>query len=134
LTQTNTKKGLIEKKAHHIMIFATLLRLCYIGSFGLLEPLPCSRVWDSWCGIDSSVHGVSKFLRTHFLRAYYNNRAPVLLHFNADWLKTFETVTDIEILPNLGYENARKRKVEHRRKGISFFKCFSSLLMNLMNF
>jgi hypothetical protein len=97
--------------------------LCYIGSFGLLEPLPCSRVWDSWCGIDSSCALTSCEPIT-----------TIGYQFFCIWLNTFETVTDIEILPDLGYENARKRKVEHRRKEIPFFKCFSALLMNLMNF
>lgn len=82
------------------------------------EPLTCLKIWESWCGIDRSVRGFAKFLRSHFLRSYYNNRAPVVLHFNGGWLKSYENVTEEAFLPNLGYGDGKKRSVTHERKFI----------------
>lgn len=80
------------------------------------KPLTCLKVWESWCDIDKSVRGISKFFRSHFLRAYYNNRAPVVLHLNAAWLKDYVEVTETDILPNFGLGDLKKRKVTHQRK------------------
>ena len=79
------------------------------------EPLTCYKIWDSWCKIDRSVKGISKFLRSHFLRSYYNNRAPVVLHLNGNWLKEYVTVSYDDILPNIGFGDVRKRIVTHQR-------------------
>ena len=52
-----------------------------------------------------------RFLRHHFLRAYYNNRAPIVLHFSAGWLKEFETVTQMHNVPNVGYKKPEATRV-----------------------
>jgi hypothetical protein len=74
------------------------------------------KLWEGHCKYDKSVNGISKFLRHHFLRGYYNNRAPILLHLNADWLKEYVKETTIEIMPNVGYSNKEKIKVEVEKK------------------
>ena len=74
------------------------------------------KIWDSWCGIEDSVNGIAKYFRSHFLRSYYNSRAPVVLHINADWLKAYVKVEETEFLPNVGFGDVKKRRVIHERK------------------
>ncbi len=74
------------------------------------------KLWEGHCKYDKSANGIAKFLRHHFLRGYYNNRAPILLHFNADWLKEYEKVTQIEVMPNVGYSNKQKTKIQVEKK------------------
>ena len=80
------------------------------------ERLSCLKIWEGHCDIDRTVDGIAKFLRKHFLRSYYNNRAPLILHVSGAWLKEYVTVTDTEIIPNIGVGDARKRKITHERK------------------
>jgi hypothetical protein len=49
----------------------------------------CGRIWEDTCGYKKEE--LSTFFRRYFLRAYYSNRAPVIFHLNARWLKTAET-------------------------------------------
>ena len=53
-------------------------------------------------------------MRHHFLRAYYNNRAPVLLHLNADWLKEYVRTTFVEMLPGVPNKESSKVTVEKK--------------------
>ena len=79
----------------------------------------CLKLWDGECKLDNTVNAISAFLRKHFLRAYYNNRAPLIFHFTATWLKNETLVAETEILPNFGFANQEKRvvvkkKIEYR--------------------
>ena len=74
------------------------------------------KLWEGHCKYDKSENGIAKFLRHHFLRAYYNNRAPILLHLNADWLKEYVTTKTVEIMPNVGYANKQKAKIEVEKR------------------
>jgi hypothetical protein len=61
----------------------------------------CVKIWEGHCKFERSTRGVAKFMRAHFLRGYYNNRAPVLLHLNARWLKEYTRSVTLESLPGL---------------------------------
>ncbi len=81
-----------------------------------LEREKCLKLWEGHCKFDRTSNGVAKFLRHHFLRAYYKNRAPVILHFSSEWLKEFHLTTRTEIIPDIGYAKKEKTKItiEHK--------------------
>lgn len=76
--------------------------------------MKCIKIWEGHCKFERSTRGVAKFMRHHFLRAYYNNRAPVVLHLNADWLKDFVKTTHVEILPGVPNKESSRLHVEKR--------------------
>jgi len=76
----------------------------------------CVRIVEGQCKIDKTVNGIARFFRQHFLRAYYQNRAPIVIHLNSDWLKEFVTIAETELIPNIGFANIEKRKIIHERK------------------
>lgn len=73
-------------------------------------------MWEGHCKFEKSVNGIAKFLRRHFLRAYYNNRAPLVFHFSAKWLKEFKIVNETEIMPNVGFANREKTRINFEKK------------------
>ena len=76
--------------------------------------MKCQKIWEGHCKFERSTRGVAKFLRHHFLRAYYNNRAPVVLHLNADWLKDYTRSLQVEMLPGVPNKDSSKITVEKR--------------------
>ncbi|CAF0719393.1 unnamed protein product [Brachionus calyciflorus] len=80
------------------------------------ENLKCLKLWEGHCKFDKSINGVAKFFRHHFLRAYYNNRAPIVFHLYGDWLKEYQIVNQTEIIPNVGYANKEKTKINIEKK------------------
>jgi hypothetical protein len=50
------------------------------------------------------------------LRAYYDNKAPVVIHLNADWLKEYVKVNRTELIPNIGFSNKETTKVQLEKK------------------
>lgn len=74
------------------------------------------KLWEGHCNFEKSAFGVARFLRRHFLRAYYHNRAPIVFHFNAEWLKEFIITNTTEIIPDVGYSNKEKTKVLLEKK------------------
>ena len=76
--------------------------------------MKCQKIWEGNCKFERSTRGVAKFLRHHFLRAYYNNRAPVVLHLNADWLKDYTRSVQLEMLPGVPNKDSSKISVEKR--------------------
>jgi hypothetical protein len=76
--------------------------------------MKCIKIWEGHCKFERSTRGVAKFMRHHFLRAYYNNRAPVLLHLNADWLKEYVRTTFVEMLPGVPNKESSKVTVEKK--------------------
>lgn len=78
--------------------------------------MKCLKLWEGHCKYDKSINGVAKFFRHHFLRAYYNNRAPIVFHLNTDWLKEFEIVNSTEIIPNVGYSKIEKTRINLVKK------------------
>ena len=49
----------------------------------LKDDSTCTKIAEGQCKIENTVKAIEKFFRQHFLRAYYNNRAPVVFHLNA---------------------------------------------------
>ena len=80
------------------------------------EDLKCLKLWEGHCKYDKSINGVAKFFRHHFLRAYYNNRSPILFHLYGEWLKEFEIVNQTELMPDVGYANKEKTKITIEKK------------------
>lgn len=39
-----------------------------------------------------------------------------MIHLNAEWLKAFVQITETEFVPNVGFANAEKRRIEYHRK------------------
>lgn len=71
------------------------------------------KLWEGHCQFDRTTKGVAKFLRHHFLRAYYKNRAPVVLHFNSNWLREAVKTSITEVLPGMpNNKESSKVKVE----------------------
>jgi hypothetical protein len=71
----------------------------------------CLKLWQGHCKYEPTVNGVFKFIRHHFIRSYYSNRAPVVLHLNADWLKEYVTTTKNELVPDIGYSKKEKTNI-----------------------
>ena len=82
--------------------------------FSLIEKMKCIKIWEGHCKFEKSTRGVAKFMRHHFLRAYYNNRAPMLLHLNADWLKDYVRTLQVESLPGLPNKESSKITIEKK--------------------
>lgn len=76
----------------------------------------CLKIWEGHCSFDKSTEGIAKFMRHHFLRSYYNNKAPVLYHLNADWLKEFVITNMTEIIPNVGYSKPEITRIRLEKK------------------
>lgn len=84
--------------------------------FKSIDKLTCVRVSEGQCKIENTVNGVQKFFRKHFLRAYYNNRAPVVINVEANWLKEFFINEKTELVPNVGFANPSKREIKYSKK------------------
>lgn len=78
--------------------------------------IKCLNLWEGHCKYDKSVNGIARFLRQHFLRAYYNNRAPLIFHLSAKWLKEFKVINETEIMPNVGFANREKTRIKLEKK------------------
>ena len=74
------------------------------------------KIWEGHCSFDRSADGIAKFMRHHFLRSYYNNKAPVVFHLNADWLKEFVITNRTEIIPNVGFSKIETTRIRLEQK------------------
>jgi hypothetical protein len=67
-----------------------------------LEIKNCLDIWNDYCRDLITTKNVTNMFRQHFLRSYYNNRAPNVFYLNADWLKRASTETVVYRKFNLG--------------------------------
>lgn len=100
--------------------FTTFLGAILISFFFVfvlfLEKEKCLKIWEGHCSFDRSTDGIAKFMRHHFLRAYYNNKAPVVFHLNAEWLKEFVITNTTEIIPNVGFAKPETTRIRLEKK------------------
>ena len=74
----------------------------------------CGKIWEDTCGYGLDELGT--FFRRQFLRAYYTNRAPLVFHLSARWLKMPINKKLFKMMPKQGRLNVEYVNVTYEQK------------------